>query len=225
MNKSYAEIIQRYLKVYKDAYNNPNSFEEKNRGDGNYYFYSSGEWHDDINHWFIYETLLDATMNPYSAPKNVYYRIMDFNKDGTPELFIGQGIIYAAYTFSDGKAVYLTGDGYRGGSCNLNKNGIITDSASSSAFEGRTTFHKISKSKKLIDIYMLGYQQDPDYSTITYTLTKNGKSTKISEKRYSHLLNKFCDPIEVKFYKANKKAIENVKKGKYTYRGQRTCII
>lgn len=84
-----------------------------------------------------------------SEPKPVYV-LHDLNKDGIEEFFIGLKFnygtpyyeIYDVYTWKDGRAYQLMrGIGYRNGSCEICKNGVIEDHYSGSAWDWQTLYH------------------------------------------------------------------------------------
>lgn len=84
-----------------------------------------------------------------SEPKPVYV-LHDLNKDGIEEFFIGLKFnygtpyyeIYDVYTWKDGRAYQLMrGIGYRNGSCEICKNGVIEDNYSGSAWDWQTLYH------------------------------------------------------------------------------------
>lgn len=193
--KAYAKIIQKYMDTYKIAQNK--AFEY----DADYNYYYKGKSYSDINSEFIY-----AAYPPYGEGEDVIYRIMDWNKDGTPDLFVGlsHGTIYDVYTFNKGKAVRLMKDiGYRTGTCILCEDGIIADFSSGSASAGQEIFHRISENKQLIDIVTLSSD----------------------ETEYDQIHRQYYKPIRVKFYKADSKAVRKIKNGTFSYKNQKTYKI
>ena len=220
--KAYAKIISRYLETYKTVKKNASSIDVKERPNGDYGFYYNGKWLDGVNYWFIdavqYGFTMEEPSDRYTA--KVVYKIMDFNKDGTPELFIGlspECLIYDVYTFDKGKPVQLMeGLGSRDASCTLCKNGIIANISSWSASSSKTTYHKIARSKRLTDIIALGQENGH------YTKTENEKTTVINKKEYDRLERKYYNPLKITFYQADAKAIKNIKQGKFSYKNQKS---
>lgn len=202
--KAYADIIQNYLTAAELG--------------------ADAEVSDKINPEFLGGLY-------YSS--GTMYRIMDYNNDGVPELFVGlkssgfdSGTIYDVYTFYKGKAVQLMTDiGYRAGSCILCKNGIIKDIWADGATHSGVKFHKLPKNKNrlktAIELEVLG----DGYGEAAYTKIVNGKTTKISEKQYIKLYQKYDRPIKTTFYKADSKAISNIRNGSFTYQNQKNWKI
>lgn len=199
--KAYADIIQNYLEVFESIKNDPDN----------------ADWgNSNINPEF-------GGASHYSWNEAAIYRIMDYNSDGIPELFIGldSGTIYDVYTFYNGKAVQLMEDiGYRAGTCILCKNGIIKDMWSGSAFNSGVKFHKLKKNK-LSTVIELEYDSFSTTKPTIYTKKVNGKTTNINQNQYKRLYKKYDKPIEVTFYKVNSKAIRNIRKGTFTYKNQK----
>ncbi len=202
--KAYAKIIKRYLDAYELAQKDAYDF-DKIEDDG-------------INLEFV---------SAARSSKEMVYRVMDYNQDSTPELFLGlrmqesSGFIYDVYTFDAGKAVQLMeGIGYRAGTCSFCKNNIINDSWSNSAAKGGVTFHKMPKDKKeLIDFVVLIH----DYESGAGVFTKkvNGRVKTIDQAEYDRIYNKYDKPVKITFYKADQKAIKKMKNGKFAYSGQK----
>ena len=197
--KAYAKIIKEYQKAYRYA----KTGKDYTKLDINYEFVASGG---------------DGTP---------VYRIMDFNKDGNQELFVGLtsgeewATIYDVYTFHDGKAVQLMqGIGYRSGTCCLRKKGIIESHSSGSAADTHYDFYKIpnkGNALKTVIALVINLRDKKPYSKIV-----NGKRTFISKKQHDKLYKKYSKKIKVTFYKVDSKAIKNVKKGKFNYKGQKS---
>lgn len=202
--KSYAKIIQSYLKVYNLAKENSYDYADDNV----------------VNLEFV---------EAVGYSKGVIYRISDYNKDGTPELFIGlrttnsSGMIYDVYTFDKGKAVQImNGIGYRGGTCIFCKDNIIKDMWSDSAVRSGVIFHKMPRNmKKLTDVISLEYSVVYDTGEVICTKNVNGKITKISESEYNKSYKKYDKPVKMTFYKADSKALKTIKKGVFTYYNQK----
>lgn len=205
--KAYAGILQEYL----DAV-------EIMRGDSPKY-----DWENSlVNGEFALTSVYDSNIT--------VYRIMDYNRDGAPELFIGSYSsssgnvwIYDMYTFYKGKAVRLVGDiGNHAGTCVFCKNGILKNVASSGVFRGDTKFQKLPKNKgKLSTTLRMIDSTDYDSNVTTYTKKVHGKKAKISREQFIRLYKKYDKPIKVTFYKADSKAVSNIKKGIFTYSGQK----
>lgn len=192
--KAYAEIIKKHMEVFYD-----------------------GKRYDDINDLFVY-----GPDGGYDFANNdVTYRITDLNKDGTPELYIGlSGGIYSVYTFSDGKAVKRKDwQGDRAGTGILCKNGIIKTEFWGSAWTGGMEFYKITKDQTVKNILTLFYDTENDGS---YTQVKNGETIEITEAEYDEICKKYDKPIKTTFYKADSKALKNIKQGKFSYKGQKS---
>lgn len=211
--KAYADIIQNYLDVFETIKNDPDNADW-------------GNTHKIINPEFR-GTIL------YRDIEAAIYRIMDFNNDGTPELFIGLKNsntynIYDVYTFYNGKAVRLIEEdiGDRMGTCILCKNGIIEDNESGGAYDYDTRFHKLPKNKnKLKEVMKLaseGYydNKDAEYKS-KYSKTVNGKKSKISKKKCSELYKRYSKRIKVTFYKADRQAISSIREGVFNYPSQK----
>lgn len=203
--KAYAKIIQNYLKAYRLAREDAYDF-DKIEDDG-------------INLEFV---------SAARFSKEMVYRIMDYNQDGTPELFLGlrmqksAGCVYDVYTFDAGKPVQLMeGIGYRGGTCSFCKNNIINDSWSGSAATGGVIFHKMPKDKKqLTDFIVLTHNFEDGVGI--YTKKVNGRLKTIDQDEYDRIYQKYDKPVKVTFYQANQKAVKKIKKGKFTYAGQKS---
>lgn len=203
--KEYAKIIQTYLNAYSLASQNRyNDYDSIDYGVVNAEFVASAQSNTD----------------------GAIYRIMDYNKDGTPELFIGLNVsnsdynIYDVYTLKNRKAVHLMeGIGYRAGTCIFCKNRIIKDYWFGSFDRNGVIFHKMSpKKKKLDDLISLTY--DGSNGRDTYTKTVNNKTSKITKSKYENLIKKYDKPISMMFYKADIKAVKKIRKGKFTYSNQ-----
>lgn len=160
-----------------------------------------------------------ACQNDTSIPA---YRIIDYNGDGMPEMFIGLSSsnlgsvsIYDAYTFYRGKAVRLVGDiGNHAGTFVLCKNGIMKNVASSGVFRSDTKFQKLSPNKrKLTTALRLTESTDYDSHITTYTKKVHGKKVNISREQFVRLYKKYDKPVRVTFYKADSKAVSYIKKG------------
>lgn len=208
--KAYADIIQNYLDASENKKNNPE-------------YYWSNTPPNTINPEFV----------RYCDGYNAIYRIMDFNNDGAPELFVGLKDsntynIYDVYTFYNGKAVRLIKEdiGDRMGTCILCKNGIIEDNESGGAYDYDTRFHKLPKNKnKLKEVMKLaseGYydNKDAEYKS-KYSKTVNGKKSKISKKKCSELYKRYSKRIKVTFYKADRQAISIIREGVFNYPSQK----
>lgn len=202
VGKVYANIIENYLESYETAKN--------------------GSWEQvaGVNDEF-------SLASSYSDNK-VVYKITDYNHDRKPELFIGlysrsgYGTIYDVYTFYKGKAVQLMTDiGYHAGTCQLCKNGIIKNISAGTAFYAKTIFHKLPKGgKKLKNIVALEWKRNYDTDEETYIKNVNGESIKISKQKYEKLVRKYGRLIKTTFYKVDRKAIENIRKGNFKYKNQ-----
>lgn len=157
------------------------------------------------------------------------YRVLDLNGDGTKELFVGikngksTVTIYDVYTFKNGKVIRLMKDiGYRAGNCSLRKDGIIADDWSGSAFSFGVIYHKLPKNKtKLTDVIELRYSVNSKTGKTTCKKIVNGKKTSISKAQAKKIEKKYSKKLSVTFYKLTGTAVNNVKKGKYTYSGQK----
>lgn len=157
------------------------------------------------------------------------YRVLDLNGDGTKELFVGikngksTVTIYDVYTFKNGKVIRLMKDiGYRAGNCSLRKDGIIADDWSGSAFSFGVIYHKLPKNKtKLTDVIELRYSVNSKTGKTTYKKIVNGKKKSISKAQAKKIEKKYSKKLSVTFYKLTGTAVNNVKKGKYTYSGQK----
>lgn len=207
VGKAYAKIVQRYMEVYNLVKEDP------------YFDPAEYDGYSKVNPEFI------AAANYYEGNR-VMYRIMDFNQDGVPELFVGlkdaksYGTIYGAYTFRGGKAAALMANdiGYRAGTCILRKRGIIEDRYSDSAFEGGVTFHKIGKNRRLTKVVTLKW----DYAGKgVFKKSSKGKTTRISEKKLKQLQKHYGKPKKVIFYRADSRAVERIKEGSFSYSGQK----
>lgn len=62
---------------------------------------------------------------------------------------------------------------------------------------------------------------DFDSNITTYTKQVHGKKVKISREQFARLYKKYDKPIKVTFYKADGRAVSNMKKGVFTYPGQK----
>lgn len=221
--KAYAEIIKKHMEVNKIAREHPGAFTVDEKEDGHIGSYVNSDIHyngklfEDINYIFVY-----GTDGGYDfSNKRVSYKITDTNKDGVPELYIGlSGWVYSAYTFRNGKAVkQIDWQGDRAGTGILCKNGIIkTESGISSA--GEADFYKITKNQTVKIVLSLNY--DTQYSQPYYTQRQNGKTMKIDEAEYNRLYAKYDKPIKTTFYKADSKALKNIKQGKFSFKGQKS---
>lgn len=223
--KVYADIIERYMEAYQIARNGGFEDRKKDESDQNTYPYKNGEWYDDVSEGFI------TASEMYKDAKAIY-RIVDWNKDGTPDLFIGMDVdagtgykgVLAAYTFKGNKAVKLMHwGGYRMGTGVLCKDGKIKNYMSCGATCGISSFYKISKTKKLKTVLI-----EHDYYTNKYFLTKNGKKQAISEKKFNSLSKKYDSEyksVDVKFYRVDPKALENMRKGIFSYKTQISIIL
>ncbi len=200
--QAYADIVQEYLNTFETVKNNPDYDWEKSP----------------VNTEFI-------IASQYDVNQHTIYRIMDYNNDGIPELFIGLsgGTIYDVYTFDKGKAVQLMINiGYRAGTCILCKNGIIKDMWSGSAFENGVKFHKLQKNKnKLTTIMELTYDSSSATGDVICTKKVNGRKAKISTKQYTRLYKKYDKPVSETFYKADSKAVTSIRQGSFTYPDQK----
>lgn len=220
--KAYAEIIKKHMEVNKIAREHPGAFtvEERETGHIGSYVNSdiryNGKLYKDINYIFVYGT--DGGYN--FSSKRVSYKITDTNKDGVPELYIGlSGWVYSAYTFRNGKAVkQIDWQGDRAGTGILCKNGIIKTESSGGSSMGGVDFYKVTKNQKIETMLSLYY----GVNDTPYTQIKNGKTTKISEVEYNRLCNKYDKPAKTTFYKADSKALKNIKQGKFSYKGQKS---
>lgn len=214
--KAYAEIIRRYMQAFETVKNDPKAVEIKEKSGGEYCFYYNGKWMDDVNYWFIFEVQYMYAMG--SGHESPTYKIMDFNKDGVPEMFIGlsEGTIYDLYVFKNGKAVQLIQNmGSRTALCTPCKNKIIAEHSSGAFANLRTVFHKISDSGKLTDVMILSMDND------CYTKTKNGRIFTISKAEYNRIWQKYAKPVKMTFYEADSRAVETVRNGEFFYKGQK----
>ena len=96
---------------------------------------------------YICDEYLYAIGSPEAEP---VYVLRDLNNDGIEEFFIGLKFnydtpyyeIYDVYTWKDGRAYQLMrGIGYRNGSCEICKNGVIEDNYSGSAWDWQMLYH------------------------------------------------------------------------------------
>lgn len=136
--KEYSKIIQIYLNAYSLA------------SQGRYDDYDRIDY-DVLNAEFIASAQFNTN--------GVIYRIMDYNKDGTSELFIGLNVsngyysIYDVYTFKNREEVHLMEDiVYRAGKCIFCENRIIKEYWSGSTYNNGVVFHKMSPKKKIKDM-------------------------------------------------------------------------
>lgn len=218
MEAEAADINKRAGKVYADLLKDYLDANEIMKGDSPVYDWENSR----VNGEFAL-----SCQNDTSIPA---YRIIDYNDDGVPELFIGlypsnfgSVWIYDAYTFYKGKAVRLVGDiGNHAGTCVLCKNGILKNVASGSVFRSDTKFQKLPPNKgKLSTALRLTDSTDYDSHITTYTKKEHGKKAKISREQFVRLYKKYDKPVKVTFYKADSKSISNIKKGDFTYPGQK----
>lgn len=207
--KVYAKIITRYMEAQKALQNGYEYSDIEKESDNRIaarYVSEIGDFN--LISEFMYEMKGDVLL----------YRIMDFNKDGTPELFIADpnGKIYAAFTFDKRNAICLF-SGLKVHKCVLNKNGIIERHVEGGS-QGNIWFDKLLPNKTLRRIMDLwAYQEEKPH----YMYNKNGTDTEISETKYKKLSKKYHNPLKLKFYQADTKAIKNIKKGKFSYKNQK----
>lgn len=210
--KVYADILERYIEVYKAKQNNYEYYSISKSSDDDLAVGYASEI-GDFN--IVSEFMMEAQTG------GLIYRIMDWNKDGTPELFIAnpKGKIYAAFTYNQGNAVYLMSS-FQTTNCVLCKDGIIGRWVEGGA-GGNVWIDKISKNKLKHVVELGSYYEGKMF----YTQTKNGKTTNISETKYTKLSKKYCKPLKVKFYKADNKAVKNIRNGKFAYSNQKSWKI
>lgn len=210
--QAYADVLERYIEAYRAKKNN---FE----------YYSISKSSDDdlvigyTNDIGDFNVISEFMMEAQSG--GLIYRIMDWNKDGTPELFIAspKGKIYAAFTYDGNDAVYLMSS-FQTTNCVLCKDGIIGRWVEGGA-GGNVWIDKISKNKLKHVVELGSYYEGKMF----YTQTKNGKTTNISEAKYTKLSKKYCKPLKVKSYKSDNKAVKNIRNGKFTYSSQKSWKI
>lgn len=206
--KAYAKIIKEYQKAYQYA-KTGKDYKKLN-----------------INYEFVF------AVQPYGYGDGTpMYRIMDFNKDGNQELFIGLArdnisTIYDVYTFHNGKAVQLMeGIGYRAGSCSLRKGGIIVDTDGYGYYTS-WRFHKLPKNKSQFKTVSITQDWSHEKQKKVYSQKVKGKWKNISKQKYDKIYKKYDKKkLKVTFYKIDSKAIKNVKKGKFNYKGQKSYKI
>lgn len=215
---AYAKVIDRYLEVYKAVkkgyqYYDISLSSDDTLVDG-YYYDMPGDIYNVVHEFMTMAAKSDT----------IVYRIFDFNKDGTPELFLAnsKGKIYQAFTYKNGKAVFLMGAFFGNNKCVLCKNGIIERQIEGGA-GGNVWIDKISKNKELESVVSLGTYHDGN--KMHYTQNKNGNVIELSKTKYNNLIKKYCKPIKLKFYKADNKAVKNIKNGKFTYKNQKSWSI
>ena len=207
--KAYAKIMNNYLSAYN----------EKKEGNNEY---------DCIEHDINGEFYIAANYNRSikSLNNRPVYRIVDYNKDGIPEMFIGLAneehkdiIIYEFYTYKNNKPVRLMENlGYRSGTCILCKNGIIMDMTSGSAYLNGVTFHKMPKNNTSLKTVV---QLDCDWEIPEIKKISNGKIAYISKKEYNKIFKKYSKPIKYKFYELTSKAINKAREAKTHYTNQK----
>ena len=155
-------------------------------------------------------------MNILISRKN---QTTEWHKDGTPELFIADpnGKIHAAFTFGKENAIYLFSS-FQLHKCVLNKNGIIEQHVEGGS-QGNIWFDKLLPNKTLKRIMDLwAYQEENPH----YMYNKNGTDIEITEKKYKKFSKKYHNPLKLKFYQADAKATKNIKKGKFSYKNQKS---
>ena len=208
--KVYAKIIERYMEAQRALQNHYEYSDIEKESDNRMaagYVNELGDFN--LISEFMYEMKEDTLL----------YRIMDFNKDGTPELFIADpnGKIHAAFTFGKGNAIYLFSS-FHLHECVLNKNGIIERHVEGGS-QGNIWFDKLLPNKTLKRIMDLwAYQEENPH----YMYNKNGTDIEITKKKYKKFSKKYHNPLKLKFYQADAKATKNIKKGKFSYKNQKS---
>ncbi len=145
----------------------------------------------------------------YNGVKKPVYRITDWNGDGIPELFIGiysthiinnkyssNLEIYTMYTYKNGKAKLVFEHQLYGGL-------------------GVPCYEHFN----LLKGKVFSWQSKPDvsmYSHSYYKFTKKGTLKKIKVKNDNQPL------ANLRFYVLNKKCISEIKKGKFSYKEQKS---
>ena len=214
VGKTYARIIERY----KDCYDRNRAHVQHNVESGvNYYFC---EHMRNYSQWF----------------SKFVYKIKDYNGDGIPELFVGllgkEGVymkesnvwIFDAYTFRNGKVQQLSDHiGDRTGSITLCKDGIIEDRFSGGAADYGIYYHRISKKTGKLT-FLLKITSESNFelqNRFFYKKEKDKKKTMISDKEYDRLQRKNGQRIRTLFFDGTRKAIREVKRGNFKYKGQK----
>lgn len=223
--KAYAKIVQ----LYREA---RQAIED-----------AAGDWerYDKIYDYYEKKGVSMQCLRYCVGDNRLAYRIMDYNGDGSPELFIGSvyrspepfiGHVWESasvsiidiYTFHKGKAVRLLEIGERSNICALYKNGIIGALSSGGASCSITAFYKLPKQggklKPMLE-WEVGLTDWNDAVSVVVKKTENGKKSQISQKQGAALIKKYEKPIKVTFYKLDKKAVANMKKGLFTYPNQK----
>lgn len=214
---AYAKIIARYLQVHRAAKKGYKYFDISLSSD---YTLVDGYYYDRVGD--IYN-VVDEFMYMADKSDTIVYRIFDFNKDGTPELFLAnsKGKIYQAFTYKNGKAVFLMGAFFGDDECILCKNGII-ERKIEGGDGGNVWIDRISKNKELKRVVTVSTYHE---GKLHYQQTKNGETIEISKTKYNNLIKKYCKPVKLKFYKADSKAVKNIKRGKFAYKNQKAWSI
>lgn len=191
---AYAKIIQAAQKEYNGYKKNANGYTDKLK-------------------YFFDESITFSS--------NFVYRIADLNGDKVPELLIGtkydssSGELTAVYTYKSKKAVKLLKSSGPRDRLSLCKNGIIENSGSSSASDSETTYYKIAKGGKLKSVVKMVFKDSEQYKIV------NGKKTNLSDAECTKLYKKYSQKAKSDFYEGTTKAVNGVKKGSFTYKGQK----
>ena len=201
IGKAYSEILSKYQKAYDQAKNNDDTYNPET---------------EDVNSEFFFAAKYEG--------QSIAYKIFDFNKDGTQELFIAllsddksYGTVFDAYTYRKGKAVRIVKKdiGIRKGSCIFCKNGVIASYSSGGASITSIDFQKMTKSQKRITTFLsLSYEDG------ICKKTQDGTTAIISYDEYTRMEAEYGKRMKITFYEYTDAAAGNIKEGKFTYNGQ-----
>ena len=203
IGKEYAHILNKYYVAYEDARIGDDDFDMKF-----------------VNNNFY----IDSQPTVYEGQPDFCYRVMDYNDDGTPELFIllrydrDKGEIYDAFTYLNGKPKRIVAEniGYRAGTCSFCKNGIVESLYIGGYDYTRIKYQKYSSKKGAFSTFLV-------ISDIHGTCLKkeNGRTKEITRKQYNRIQKGLGKKRKIRFYLYSDTAGDNITNGIFLVEGQK----